>query len=88
MLDKDIELIYEQHRINVKILTHEGYFSFYGEVLQAKQLTPRQAYEATEAELERLFNVTKYSSYEAFLNQLSRERKKRIESKQAKRQTK
>lgn len=87
MLDKQFELIYEQHCINVKLLTKAGYFAFFWNVLQqSKQITMREAYEATERELERQFDQTRYTSYESFINQACRMQRKLREQKRAAKQ--
>ncbi len=86
MLDKQFELIYEQHCINVKLLTKEGYFAFFWQVLQVRGVTMREAYEVTEAELERQFDQTRYTSYESFINQACRMQRKLREQKRAAKQ--
>lgn len=83
MIDKKFEMLYEQHSIRINLLTKEGYFAFFWETMQRSPgISMKDAYEATEGELERQFNQSRYSSYESFMNMVSRERRKRSEARQ------
>lgn len=79
MIDKKFEMLYEQHSIRIKLLTKEGYFAFFWETMQRSPgISMKDAYEATEGELERQFNQSRYTSYESFMNHKSRfQRQKR-----------